>query len=498
VNDYPLALLLTALVFVLTTYWYGRSRYASIYHPVTMYLAFHGFVFVIRPIYTYLAGDHFIYLNFGFFPSESTKLTALAIANVGLLAFVLACVKTGSAPLAFKQDARDARSRAHLIQPFLLVALILGPLAIYSLISTGESWSTMRFDRATGTTINTAANGWVSDAQQMLVPLAAVFAWLLRFRLLGLLPLIAFVLARAGTGGRGPVVVVCVGAGLLWLFDRRRRWPTGRMLVLAVLLLLAFHAVGADRGASIRTTLYGEQTIDFGSDPRNSGLLSGMDFANLEFLEWIVDTVPDKTGTYGYFVDNLQVFTEPIPRKLWPGKPIGAPIKLLDFSSQKRIYGMTASLPGVGWMQLGLWGVILWCGLWGAGLGYVYSRFVRSKQGNFEVAAYFAFLPIFVIAYRDGVVITVLKNSVFYLGTIAAWVAAARVMGVRDPASARRAALAPRARREGWAPWPEAAVRAARAAAAAAAVPRARRRGDATPQIVPRAWRHRDPARPAE
>lgn len=54
-----------------------------------------------------------------------------------------------------------------------------------------------------------------------------------------------------------------------------------------------------------------------------------MHWANMEFLD-NVETVPRRTGTYGFFGDNPQAFTEPIPRKLWKDKPVGAPIKMLN------------------------------------------------------------------------------------------------------------------------------------------------------------------------
>ena len=201
----------------------------------------------------------------------------------------------------------------------------------------------------------------------------------------------------------------------------------------------------------------------------------------MEFFEYLVETVPRKTGTYGYFVDNLQAFTEPVPRVLWKNKPIGAPIKMFDLFDYGRPIGVTYSLPGYGWMQLGYAGVVLWCGLWGYCLGAIYSWFVRSRQGNFHVAFYFAFLPIFIIAFRDGGLVTILRTGVFYLTPVLVWMWAARALGIPDPADLMRRAARLGTRRG---PSPEAALPAY-----------SRRQSE---DIVPRAWRGRSGPQRAE
>jgi hypothetical protein len=330
--------------------------------------------------------------------------------------------------------------------------------------------------------VNTTANGWFTDSQMMLVPLSVLFAWTFRFRWWSLLPLLGFVVLRAGTGGRGAFVVACVAAGMLWLYDSRKRWPSGRMIVLAMLVTATFYMIGQERGF-VRQLLTRGEVVEV---ERRQSMMESMDFANLEFFEFLVETIPEKTGTYGFFVNNLQVFTEPIPRKFWPDKPVGAPIKLYNLFDHGYPIGMTNSLPGEGWAQAGYLGVVLWCGLWGLTLGAIYRRFALGTQGNFEVALYFAFLPVFVVAFRDGLLLTMLRTAVFYLAPIGAWMLATRFLGVpaRPPAPRRVTGSAVPM------PAPSAEDRGRTALPA-----RPRRSGD---EIVPRAWRRRDGAQPAE
>ena len=473
---YPTLLWASVAIFVIVTIVYLRQNFSSIYHPISIYLVFHGLVFVVRPLFAYWQHYDYLYRAYAFNPSQDVKSTVIICANLGLLAFVAGAWKGGSAPLAFHQGPAEIAHRKRLVPAFLLAIGLIAPIAVASIVTVFTSgYAGMRMDVQTGTAINTTSTGWLLEAQLMLVPLSVLLAWTFRFRWWSLLPLLVFVTARAGTGGRGPFIVACVAAGLLWLFDNKRRWPALWMFALAVPLAAGFYVLGQERTA-VRTFLDDGKVIEWREE---TGFMESMDFANMEFFEYLVETVPRKTGTYGYFVDNLQVLTEPVPRVLWKNKPIGPPIRMFNLFHYGNPIGMTASLPGYGWMQLGYIGVALWCALWGYCLGAIYSWFIRSRQGNFQVALYFAFLPIFIIAFRDGVLITVAKTGVFYITPVLVWMWAARALGIPDPVElARRAVRGRRVEQVG-----------AAASNPAAPVPTSRRRFVGG-EIVPRAWRN--------
>ena len=476
---YLILLFASLAIFLTLIAVYIRQPFASVFHPISFYLLFHGFVFVVRPFFALWLDYHAIYTAFLFTPSPEAKATAIVVANIGMLAFVIGAWRTGATVLPFRQERADLEQRQRLIVPFLVVSALLAPIAIYSLVDIygGGGWATMRLDRSSGVAINTTANGWFVEAQLLLVPLSVLFAWVARFRWWSLVPLIAFVLIRGGTGGRGPFIVACVAAGLLWIYDSKRRWPTSQAIGLLTMLVLAFYFVGQDRGAFVRAIVDDGRVI---AVEEQQGFMESMDFANLEFLEYLTETIPRKTGTFGLFLDNLQILTEPIPRKFWPAKPVGAPIKLYNLMDYGRPFGMTHSLPGNGWAQGGYFGVALWCGLWGLALGAIYSRFARGMQGNFAVALYFSFLPIFVIAFRDGQLLTIVRTAVFYLSPILLWLLVARAMGIHE--TLRRLVVLPRRT------LPKAQLARRTPPREPALPPRARR---ALPEggIVPRAWR---------
>jgi hypothetical protein len=287
-------------------------------------------------------------------------------------------------------------------------------------------------DAGTGFAINTNVNGYFKDVQLLLGPIAVLAAWLFRFRLVACVPMVLFVLARAGTGNRWPFVLGAISFGLFLLFDQRRRWFDTRIVALGAATLMLFTVIGLDRGAWLRTFIGGETSVGSVSLDRP---LESMDYGNMEFVEFLVHVVPTRTNSYTYFLDNLQVFTEPVPRVMWPDKPVGPPIKFFSLYDHGFPIGMTYSLPGNGWMQLGWAGVVIWCALFGYLYGRIHNAFMRSRQTPFQVALYLLFLPLSINFFRDGVLLTMIKFGAFSLLPVAIWWALApRLRGRLLPA----------------------------------------------------------------
>jgi hypothetical protein len=99
---------------------------------------------------------------------------------------------------------------------------------------------------------------------------------------------------------------------------------------------------------------------------------------------------------------------------------------------------MTRSLPGEGWYSLGWLGVLLWCGLCGYLLGWIYRRYVESDQSTFKTASYLMFLPVLIVAFRDGQIVTVFRQGIFFLAPIGMWILVARFFNVPMARDLRR------------------------------------------------------------
>jgi oligosaccharide repeat unit polymerase len=417
---YEVVLFANVMLWLGITLYYARLPIASTFHPVSYYLFFHGFIFMIRPIFAYFGEYEFVYKVYQFTPSMGDKITVILAAMLGLVCFVAAALRTGHAPLRFAQDRCNDLEREQLIKPFLFVVALLAPLGLISIL---ENWttsandnSTMVFDAATGSTINTTGTGYFADLQLLLAPLAVMLIWLFRFRLWTFIPLAIFIVLRGGTGGRWPILMSCATVALMFLYQNRKRFPNIKALALVVVALSTFQLVGADRGASIRSQFITDNSFELvRTDRPDLGALESMDFANLEYFEYIVYAVPQRSETYGYFLNNLQVFTEPIPRKLWEGKPVGPPIKMFSLFDYGFPIGMTYSLPGEGWMQLGYLGVAIWCSLFGLFYGWVYNKFQTSNQSTFAVFTFLLVLPLSLQIFRDGLLLTLVKTHAWFL-----------------------------------------------------------------------------------
>lgn len=429
---YEVALAFSLITFIVIATLFWRNLSFSVFHPLTFYIAFHGMVFVIRPIVAWYSSFEYVYIVYKFNPSFDNKITALLASNVGFISFSLFCLYVGQAKMNFKIDKATGIERKQLLKLLPLVLMICVPIGAYSLITAlGNSFSgvaaeSMALDAGTGTFINTSQNGYLIEAQLMLATCGALLAWLFRFRFWSLIPLLLFVVIRAGTGGRWPFVVALSAVGLFYLYDRKLRFSGLRLTLAVAAIAFVFAAVGADRGSSIRNLLSSDTKTIYQST-YDYKFMEGMDLANLEYFEYLVYAIPQRTHIYGYFIDTLQVFTEPVPRVLWEEKPVGAPfnrIFLFDFGFP---IGMTRSLPGQGWYSLGWLGVIIWCSLWGAALGWIYRKYVESQQSTLQTSAYLVFLASLIAVFRDGTLLTLFRYGSFLLFPIAVWYGLARL-----------------------------------------------------------------------
>lgn len=433
---YDLLLFFNFFLWISLTTFYLRQPFSSAFHPVSAYLLFHFIAFVFRPFFAWYRDYDLIYRTYQFTPSMDDKIIVQLATALGLICFVIPAMHFGNAPSRFPRDKFNQAERRNLIRPFYTVAALLVPLGILSAIaywsSRATDGNTMVMDPATGHFINTSGNGYFFNFQLVLSTIAVMFAWLKRFRWWSLIPLLMFIVLRAGTGGRAPFVFACAAAALLFLHEQRRRWPNLRATTIAALGLALFAQVGDDRGASIRMLFIEDRSYvgTFGSSSAELRFMEGMDFANLEYFEFVVYAVPQRTGTYGFFLDNLQLFTQPIPRILWEDKPVGPPIQLFKLFDYGYPIGMTVSLPGNGWMQLGFAGVGIWCALFGWIYGTIYNWFQLSRHSSAAVLSYMIFTAFSIQFFRDGLLLVLVQTSAFFILPVWLVIGIARLTGV--------------------------------------------------------------------
>ena len=92
--------------------------------------------------------------------------------------------------------------------------------------------------------------------------------------------------------------------------------------------------------------------------------------------------------------------------------------------------GMTASLPGVGWMSLGYAGIVIQTAGFAAFFAMLYNRWLVRRRNAAARLAYALSIATTVIAFRDGSLLTLVRLAPFYLGPLLLVLAFARMAGL--------------------------------------------------------------------
>jgi hypothetical protein len=410
------------------------SRGASVFHPLTFYLAFHGIVFVIRPLLVHYAGFENAWLYMGFRPTEDQFVFTLIVTSAALLVFAVVSIAFGGEAAAGGLPSYPAFSKED-ANAFAIVTAAILPVALYSAVA---SLAMFQFDAGPNQFVETDLNsgvahftngsGYAYEAQSSIGAVVVAFFWLCGLRWWSILPILVFMLWRAYFGiARWPMIIMGLVIMLLSAFCGGKKWPYMRHLLAAVPLLLVFHLVGQDR--SWLRTLMGEEVQQESpvAKPDFLQTLDGPDFANFDYLAYVLAAVPDKTQTFTYFTQYLQLLTEPIPRALWSSKPLGAPVVLVNFLQFGNFIGLTTSLPGDGWMSFGWVGLVATMGLVAFILARLHRWFCRHRSDPFTVLIYCLFLPLTIQWFRDGG-ISIAKFTLFTVGPVILWRALARYL----------------------------------------------------------------------
>ncbi len=124
---YEIALAVSVLCYGLVLGYYIRSPLFSVYHPMTMWLAFQGLVFVIRPIIGDIYHYNFMYKAYEFSPSLSDRVTVIYASNLGFLFFSYFCMRFGNVPMRFNRDVFYELEFRRLKQVFIWICIACLP-----------------------------------------------------------------------------------------------------------------------------------------------------------------------------------------------------------------------------------------------------------------------------------------------------------------------------------------------------------------------------------
>ena len=398
-----LALLGQVLVFVTVAGIFLATGQASLFHPLTFYLGFHGLVFVLRPLLVHYLNFDTLWQYMQMVPTDEEFIRTLAVTSAALVAFSISCLWVGWTRAEFTHTPVTPFTAAQRRGLFITTAL-LAPIIAYSIRSLMGGG--LQGEHVGGVFIMEGASGYTIEAQNMAGPLICAWLAVTRFNPLTLVPLTIYVAYRSYAGwNRWTFMLLFLALAAVYAWQNRSKWLPWWSVTLVIPLLLLFQTLGKNRDY-FRMLLAGE-TVQQVAEPMTRAeqlklKYDGQEFANFDFLCYIVKFVPARTETFTYGTQYLQLFTEPIPRKLWPGKPIGAPIGFFNLNNYGNFLGLTPSLPGDGWMSGGWVGLVITVSIVGCLLGLAHRWFWRHSQNNLAALFYLIGIAMLPQWYRDG------------------------------------------------------------------------------------------------
>jgi hypothetical protein len=426
------ALIAQVIVWVITIWVFMVSRQASIFHPAGAYIAFHGLVFVLRPILVYYLGFDTNWTYMEFKPSDEVFVRTLAVSSVAMVSLVASSLIAGRSRLFFASQAPPTFTLLER-RALLVTTLLLLPAMAYSIYATRNG---VAGERVNGIYIMTNSTGYLNEAQDFIMPLLCVWMVVTRFHWLGLFPSILYLGYRTWFGwSRWTILLFFLLVVMSYCWYHRRKWIPVWSVLAAIPILLLFNLIGHNRDM-FKSFLTGEDThvaeFDVGmtADEKFKAQFDTQDFANFDYLTYVVWVVPEKTGAYSYGTQYVQLFTEPIPRILWKGKPVGSPVRTINVFGYGNFTGLTVSLAGDGWISGGWVGLIITLSTVGALLGLAHRHFWRNGQNSMGCLLYLVALAMVPQWYRDGG-ISIAKFLLFNLVPILMWMGMKWLLGQR-------------------------------------------------------------------
>ncbi len=396
-----LALAGQVLVWLAVIQVFLMTRQASLYHPLSVYLLFHGVTFVARPLLVH-------YLDFDrewqymlFEPSPMQFLRPLIASSLALVVFAAASIAFGWCKTEFTTPAPDP-FKPEQISALTILTVALLPLILYSIKSLYGGG--LQIENRGNTYVMVGDSGYILEAQYMAGPLLALWLAVKRFRWPALVPLVPYILYRVYTGGsRWTIVLLFLVIALVYAWQKRSKWPPLWAVLCAFPVFLLFKTIGDNRqflGDFLRGQEWKHEASVGQEDWKTK--YDNPDFANFDYLAFVMAAVPEQTGTYTYGAQYLQLFTEPVPRKLWKDKPVGAPVRLFNLNNYGNFLGLTISVVGDGWINGGWIGLALTMTMVGGLLGRAHRWFWKHSSSSIPCLFYLIGLAMLPQWFRDG------------------------------------------------------------------------------------------------
>ncbi len=194
---------------------------------------------------------------------------------------------------------------------------------------------------------------------------------LLGYKVIGALILLYVAYLTFGPNMRFQFLGWMAGAAIIIAMNNTRK---NRLIILgsaAVLGIAAFALAGSMRVNASR--------VNEASNPALERFVTANDANMLDGFVLLEQVYPDRLD-YTWGMDHLEILLRPIPRSLWPNKPVGGYANRLGFNDyDEGSTGISPSLFGSFYAEGGIVGIVVLSIIYGAGLAKIMSYTIRLQ-----------------------------------------------------------------------------------------------------------------------
>jgi oligosaccharide repeat unit polymerase len=412
------------LAWIGCTYYAVWIKRAPLYHPMVLFLIYFFFGYVYRPLADWIQGYSDIWLHDSLFPTPPDIFYAMFISIVGLVSFVFI-------PPLLNKSIHDRLSvrptRFVVTRPtvFWIAVAVVGVVGFVSTVGGLANTNSATIGQyvserqLTGGTQLVGVSGYQTLGQEF-VP-ALIFLLLLKSGItrtnIALVAGVVMLRLYEGTERSG-FLAMAFAFLLAMMFRNGMQYLRFRYIVLIVVLVAAFDVLGGDRLA-IQDIVTGNKTISDVVSEYQHGRGSALPLSDVQEFDsttLVTMLVPERTG-YNWFSQYMRLFIWPIPRQIWPDKPVLT--SRIVWMRYGNFFGQTMSMMGDAYTNFGFASVVLVMALYGAGLSWLFKRAQATASPTlFGASAVFAIQA--PLLFRDGEV-----GAYYY---IFAWIAVLAVL----------------------------------------------------------------------
>lgn len=413
-EEYGQALVIDALTVICCTTLLLRFGDLRFSHPATPYLIFHIHTVTVR-LAGLANGASTLYSESpGWFePVMTEEITRAALyCDIAFWSVTAGWILVNFLPWGRRRrsSTEPIMLNPRLFRPILLGAFLLGIVGLRVAASIPGVSSYEGFD---------PNSAWTFSSYVIILPswfgLALLgHAYYYGYNRLSTVLLIGYLLLMSVQGGmRFRVVIALILAVAIWVEQRDRRWPSKQIFLSLGLAALAFFPMKTiglmvQRGAN--TSELSEAVED------SVTTVTGGENADQMFLDEFASalTLMDMAGHKYYGSIYLPLLTLPIPRALWPDKPVLAGF-VTDISTTHRpmaTSGMITTYLGEAYANFGVLGIVFVPPLVAIALAMFYRKAYSVPRLSLMRFAYVLVSVNLIQVYRDGLQSIVLFTMV--------------------------------------------------------------------------------------